>query len=150
MRDSGMLKYLILNIRLLALIVVILYAISVLLAAKEAHGQETYEMEPYYEVPQPCNALIDKIEAYEDWDTSMVIRLAMKESGCRPKNHNLTDSHRTCKGSFNILSVGCIHYKKGEDINSVDLNIKKAHDLYVKAGYSFRDWTTCKKVKGCR
>lgn len=102
-----------------------------------------------YRVPEQCSQWVNYVEKY-DWDTTMVIKIMVKESGCNPNAINYTDSHKGCSGSYNLMQVGCLHYKKGEVKNDPSLNLKIAYDIYLKAGRKFsRDWTTCKLVKGC-
>lgn len=114
-----------------------------------AVAQDLIEMRPYYEVPMPCAKYIDEIEEYP-WDTAMAIRIAFKESRCDPKRHNYSDGHKNCKGSWNIMQVGCLHYSSGESRDDVSLNIRKAYEVYEKAGGSFRPWTTCRKIRDCK
>ncbi len=114
-----------------------------------AGAQDFKAMEPIYEVPEPCAKFLDEIEKYP-WDSAMVAKIAFKESKCDPKRHNYGDSHKNCKGSWNLMQVGCLHYSKGESRDDVPLNIEKAYEVYKDAGDSFRPWTTCKLVKGCR
>lgn len=140
-------------IYLAILLIVLLWA----MAAKVAHGAEVaqvqYQIKPHYTVPALCNKYIDEIEKYP-WDIVTAIKVIKLESGCNPKNHNLKDGHKTCLGSWNLFNVGCVHYKKGEDINDVALNIKKAYKVYQDANNTFCPWTTyvkylpnnCKKL----
>lgn len=125
--------------------------------AKVAHGAEVaqvqYQIAPAYKVPVPCNKYIDEIEKYP-WDVVTVLKIINLESKCNPKNHNWKDGHKTCKGSWNLLQVGCIHYKAGESRDDIALNIKKGYQVYKEAGNTFCPWTTyvkylpnkCKKL----
>lgn len=108
------------------------------------------------DLPVRCNEFREIVNQYI-WDTEMVLNIALKESGCDKTNHNFKDNHRSwstgetiCFGSWNILNVGCIHYKSGEDIDSVELNVKKAYKIYKDSGDSFRQWSTCKLITGCK
>jgi hypothetical protein len=102
-----------------------------------------------------CNALRPLLALY-DWNVEMAMKISNAESGCNPANHNRTDVHRNrdgtilCLGSWNFLSVGCGHYKKGEDINDIALNAKKGYAIYKSSGNSFKQWTTCKDIAGCK
>ena len=121
----------------------------ILIMPSAAGAQDFQTMEPAYEVPEPCNKYVEKLEAY-DWDTSMAIRIAMKESRCNEKGHNPKDGHKGCIGSWSLMNVGCVHYKKGESHDDLDLNIEKSYKIYIDSGRSFGAWTTCKLVKGCK
>lgn len=147
------------------LIKIVLLALGVLLAITSIADAlpETYEFTPVkHEVKQVvvyakqesylkpnCEALRPIFGLY-DWDVEMVMKISNFESGCNPKNHNYKDKHSTCMGSWNVLNVGCIHYKTGEDIDDVELNVKKAYSIYMSKKRSFTDWTTCDKVIGCK
>lgn len=117
-----------------------------LVSMKQAHGQAVESIAPYYEVPQPCAKYLDEIEKYP-WDTAMVARIMNAESNCNPKNHNYSDSHKTCTGSWNLMSVGCLHYKNGESKDDISLNIRKSYQVYKESGYSFCPWTTYRKMR---
>lgn len=84
-----------------------------------------------------------------DWDVEMAMDIAWAESDCNPKFHNWKDKHKTCLGSWNLMQVGCLHYKKGESRDNIALNIAKAYRIYSDRNDTFRAWTTCKKVAGC-
>lgn len=101
-----------------------------------------------------CSSFREEVEKY-DWNADIVLELARKESGCDPENHNYKDVHRRrdgtviCYGSYGFLNVGCIHYSKGENRDSLELNIEKAYEIYLERGHRFSAWTTCRKVLGC-
>lgn len=101
-----------------------------------------------YRVPESCTPYVSQIEKY-DWDTSIVIQIMNKESRCNPLAVNTKDNHHVCMGSYNILQIACVHYKKGEDRKDPTLAIQKAYELYEKRDGSFKDWTTCSLVKSC-
>lgn len=69
---------------------------------------------------------------------------------CDPLRHNetSTETHRdfygnvVCIGSYGVLQVGCIHYGKGQDRNDLATNIKVAHAVWLKQGYTA--WTEYK------
>jgi len=96
-----------------------------------------------------CTAYVETIEKYP-WDTSMVLKIASAESKCNPNAVNRTDNHKVCMGSYNILQVGCLHYKEGQDRKDVETNVRIAYQVYKDAGNSFRPWTTCRKISGCK
>lgn len=106
-------------------------------------------------IKQSCDALLPEFSKY-DWDVQMALKISSHESGCDPKNHNYDDVHKKkdgtilCLGSWNALSVGCGHYKKGEDINDFPLNVKKGYEIYKSSGGSFKQWSTCKDISGCK
>lgn len=77
------------------------------------------------------------------------MQIMKAESSCNPKAINAKDSHKGCNGSYNLMQVACIHYGKGERKDDIALNIKIAYDVYKRAGYSFRPWTTCGAIKNC-
>ena len=105
-------------------------------------------------VSSSCELLRGEFSKY-DWDVDIALAVSKKESGCNPANHNHKDVHRNrskviiCLGSWNVLNVGCVHYKNGEDIDDMTLNIKKAYFIY-KDKRSFSAWTTCKLVPNCK
>lgn len=96
-----------------------------------------------------CGSYQTELEKY-DWDVRIADSIMYHESGCKPWQVNARDSHRTCKGSFSLMQVACLHYKKGQSRTDGVINIKIAYRVYQEAGNSFRPWTTCKKVKGCK
>ena len=114
-----------------------------LLMAKDAHGQEVYEMEPVYEVPAPCAKYLDEIEKY-DWDVVLAVRIMHAESKCSPDAVNRKDSHGRCNGSYGLLQLACIH-KGGNKLDPAE-NIRMAYEIYEKAGKSFRPWSTFRLI----
>ena len=103
-------------------------------------------------VPVPknrCDIYATEIQKYQ-WDSRITIAIMKLESGCNPKAINHKDGHGRCTGSYSLMQVACIHYKVGQNKLDPNLNIKIAYRVYKEAGNSFRPWTTCKKVKGCK
>lgn len=96
-----------------------------------------------------CEAL-RPIFALYDWNVDMALEISKHESGCNPSNHNYKDIHKTCTGSWNALNVGCIHYLPNEDIDDLHLNVAKGYKIYTDNHGSFKKWTTCKDIVGCK
>jgi len=80
--------------------------------------------------------------------------IAQAENGsCNPHRHNLTTSetHRRadgsviCIGSYGVLQVGCLHYTAGDDVDSLETNVRLAHNAWTsreKWGNGYEAWTT--------
>jgi hypothetical protein len=143
------------EIALFAAIILILAALFAF-DKKTAHGAEyaqpgayvaqvQYQISPAYKVPMPCAKYIDEIEKY-DWDVGTVVKIMYAESKCSTKAKNLKDSHRSCKGSYSLMQIGCLHYK-GENKEDPNENIRIAFRVYQEAGNSFKPWSTYKLVK---
>ena len=69
----------------------------------------------------------------------IAIAVAKAESELYPRASNWGDNHRTCKGSFGIFQIGCIHGSEIEDLYNPEYNIKKARQIYDDDG-SWQPW----------
>lgn len=75
-----------------------------------------------------------------DWDVATMQRIMRAESGCNPTNHNYADNHRSCKGSFGLLQIGCVHGYTVAYLSDPVNNIAAAYKIYKSQGYTA--WTT--------
>jgi hypothetical protein len=83
------------------------------------------------------------------WPKDIAYQICLKESGGNPNAANWKDNHMSwagCMGSFGLMQVNCSH---GQLYDGVQ-NMKVAYSMYVGWGNSFRAWTTCAKVAGCK
>jgi hypothetical protein len=97
---------------------------------------------PETPVKTPCEQVRDEIAKYSGWDTEVMTAVAIAENRtCDPLNHNLSmsENHRVCVGSYGVLQVGCVHYKEGEDRDSLAVNVAVAHRVWQAQGYNA--WT---------
>lgn len=101
-----------------------------------------------YRVPSECSRYVSEIEKYP-WNTTIAVQIAVHESTCNPKAINWNDHHKGCDGSFGLMQVACLHYSKGQTRNDPETNISVAYQVYLAAHGSFRDWSTCRMIKGC-
>lgn len=90
----------------------------------------------------PCESVRAEISKYSGWDVSTMAAIAQAENtSCDPLRHNLTGSenHGVCIGSYGVLQVGCVHYAAGDDVNDLATNVRIAHAVWLKQGYTA--WT---------
>lgn len=104
-------------------------------------------MKPEYTATSTCSQYAEMIEVFP-WNTATVLEIAHLESRCNPKAYN-PESHKTCNGSIGIMQDACMHFNKGENPYDPYTNIKVAYRVYLKAGESFRPWSTCKMILSC-
>lgn len=104
------------------------------LARKQAERQVT---QASYAVG--CDNYRGLVSQY-DWDTNTMMRIMAAESDCDPTNHNWADSHRTCKGSFGLLQVGCVHGYGSDYLSNPANNVAVAYDIWQSSGYGA--WST--------
>lgn len=99
----------------------------------------------------PCEVVAREIAKYSDWDHATMTAIAKSENhDCDPLRHNetSTEDHKSCIGSYGALQVGCVHYLDygyaltEENKNDLALNIKLAHKVWQKQGYTA--WTEYK------
>lgn len=68
----------------------------------------------------------------------------MAESGLYARASNWSDSHRTCKGSFGIFQIGCVHETDLSVLYDVEKNIKLARAIYdeskARTGNGWLPW----------
>lgn len=75
-----------------------------------------------------------------EWDVATMQRIMRAESGCNPTNHNWADNHRSCKGSYGLMQIGCVHGYSVEYLSDPANNIAVAYKVWKSQGY--RAWTT--------
>jgi len=75
-----------------------------------------------------------------DWDVATMQRIMRAESGCNPTNHNWSDNHGSCLGSYGLLQIGCVHGYSVEYLSSAANNIEAAYKIWLSQGYTA--WTT--------
>lgn len=101
-----------------------------------------------------CEAVAREILKYSGWDHQTMLAIAQAENtSCDPKRHNETasETHKRrdgsviCVGSYGVLQVGCLHYKKNENRNDLATNVKVAHRVWKSSGYTA--WTQYKNGK---
>ena len=80
------------------------------------------------------------IYKYFSDDYEVALAVAKAESNLVPTAANWADSHATCKGSFGVFQVGCVHGSTVENLFDPEYNIRKAREIYVAAGHSWRPW----------
>ncbi len=135
--------------RILALIVIAMMITLILSIPKLAHS-ETISIEEVMVIeaenkPQTVEEMINQY----DWDTSIALQIAKYESGLNVRAANRNDRHKTCTGSFGVMQLGCFWLDEQESYDPVK-NIAKAYEIYSSQGRSFRAWSTCKKISGCK
>lgn len=86
-----------------------------------------------------CDAYRGLVAQY-DWDVNTMMRIMQAESGCNPTNHNWGDNHRTCKGSFGLFQIGCVHGQSVASLENPATNVAVAYNIFKSQGY--RAWTT--------
>jgi hypothetical protein len=77
-----------------------------------------------------------------NWDYKVIIAIAKAENDtCDPLRHNLTSSedHGVCVGSYGVLQVGCLHYRAGENRDSLVINVAVAYRVWLEQNYNA--WT---------
>jgi hypothetical protein len=68
-----------------------------------------------------------------------MLAIMRAESGCNPTNHNWGDGHATCKGSFGLFQIGCVHGYSVEYLSIPANNIAVAYKVWQGQGY--RAWS---------
>jgi hypothetical protein len=84
-----------------------------------------------------------------DWPQSIAYQICKYESGGNPNAANLQDNHMSwagCMGSFGLMQINCSHGR----LYDGNKNMEVAYSMYKSWGNSFRAWTTCAKVTGCK
>jgi hypothetical protein len=83
----------------------------------------------------------DLVEQY-DWPIATAKRICFAESGGNVAAINWNDNHGSCKGSYSLMQVGCIHYySRGLTPNTdPNLNMKIAYEIWKQQG--FHPWST--------
>ena len=110
---------------------------AALAAQKEEGLQETVSPQTTYAVG--CGNYQGLLAQY-DWNVSTMARIMKAESGCDPGNHNWGDNHGSCKGSFGLLQVGCVHGYSADHLSSPANNVAAAYKIWRSSGYGA--WTT--------
>lgn len=83
------------------------------------------------------------------WPQNIAYAICMAESGGRADASNWSDNHMSwagCLGSFGLMQLNCSNGKVYDGAE----NMRIAYNMYVSWGNSFRAWTTCYKIAGCR
>ncbi len=87
------------------------------------------------------SSLYSLIEMY-DWDARLMYAIMMAESGGNTNAVNKEDNHRSCKGSYGLFQIGCLHFGKYginyANWNYPSTNIKAAYEIYKVQG--LRAW----------
>lgn len=98
--------------------------------------------------PQPVSkdCYYDLLSQY-DWDVATMQRIMRAESGCNPTNHNWSDNHGSCLGSYGLLQIGCIHGKSVDYLSIPENNIQTAYIIYLRQGYGA--WGVCNTMVSC-
>jgi hypothetical protein len=77
-------------------------------------------------------------------EPAIAVAVAMAESQLHPRATNAGDAHRTCKGSFGIFQIGCVHGYNTDTLYNVEANIKIARALYddakARTGNGWQPW----------
>jgi soluble lytic murein transglycosylase-like protein len=95
---------------------------------------------PLKEVEFRCNQYLPIIEKYS-WNAQTALKVMKAESSCNPKAINLRDSHKGCRGSYNLFQVACIHYKSDQSKDDIELNVQLAYKVYTERGW--KPWAVC-------
>ena len=91
-----------------------------------------------------CERVRQELAKYSGWDVNVMAAISGAESGCDPAKNNLsaTETHKDingnviCVGSYGALQIGCVHHRKAPgELNSLVLNIKVAHGVWLEQGY---------------
>lgn len=115
------------------------------LQAKRRRERRLVLTEPVQAQSQPepasgsCEDYRSLVDQY-DWDTATMMRIMNGESECIPTNHNLTDQHKTCTGSYGLFNIGCNWGYSMSYLENPSNNVKVAYEVWQKQGYSA--WTT--------
>lgn len=113
------------------------------LAAAE---RERKQQQAAVSISQPRQVAVASGDCYAselskyDWDVATMQRIMRAESGCNPTNHNHTDNHRVCLGSYGLLQIGCVHGYSVAHLSNPINNIAAAYKIYKSQGYTA--WTT--------
>lgn len=86
-----------------------------------------------------------EVAKYGDWDSNVMQAISQAENRtCNPLHHNLTmsENHGVCVGSYGVMQVGCLHYEENENRDDLATNIRVAHRVWLKQGYTA--WTMYK------
>lgn len=75
-----------------------------------------------------------------DWNVDTMMRIMSSESRCLPTNHNWTDNHGVCKGSFGLLQIGCLHGYSAAYLENPTNNITAAYKVWKSSSYGA--WST--------
>jgi len=97
--------------------------------------------------PQGCEQYRAEVSKY-DWNVNAALAIMCQESGGDPTNHNWSDRHRTCTGSFGLFNIGCGHGYSVSYLENPQNNIKVAYDIYLGQGRTF--CTTGGWINSCR
>jgi len=74
------------------------------------------------------------IETFPE-DPAVALAVAKAESGLNSRAINAGDNHGSCKGSYGIFQIGCVHGVSSETLYDPVYNIKKARKLYDERGW---------------
>ena len=69
-----------------------------------------------------------------DWDVEIAHAVMMAESTARADAHN-PEEHKTCRGSFGLFQVACIHGHDVDDLYNAQYNIAAAYEIYKQSGW---------------
>ena len=76
---------------------------------------------------------------YETPNTAIAVMMA--EGGLNPKAYNGEAHGNVCHGSYGVFQISCEHHLKNpKELFDFDLNLKKAREVYDKAGKSWSPW----------
>ena len=63
------------------------------------------------------------------------VAIARAESELNPKAFN-PEWHRGCSGSIGVFQIACVHKRSNpESLKDVEINIKKAREIYLREGW---------------
>ena len=68
-------------------------------------------------------------------DPHTAVAIAKAESGLVSEAYN-PEAHIGCNGSIGIFQIACVHTSNKESLKEVEVNIKKAREIYLKQGWS--------------
>lgn len=78
--------------------------------------------------------------AQYSWDVATMMRICNAESGGNPTNHNWTDNHGSCLGSYGLFQIGCIHGYSVAHLENPANNIAAAYKVWN--GGNYQAWST--------
>ena len=83
-----------------------------------------------------CAQYQDLINKYP-WNKKVAMAVMKAESGCNEDAVNRKDKHATCKGSYGLFQIGCVHASKEgfKDVMEPEVNIKLAYEVYKSQGW---------------
>ena len=71
---------------------------------------------------------------HQGWSGDIAFAVCMGESNGRPRVINSRDRHGSCRGSYGLFQIACIHADP-DDMLDPQQNISQAYELYQSQGW---------------